>query len=332
MCNSTNNTIVKTDNRIIDFSKNIETNSVKNQIIKELKDPQKSIQSKYFYDKIGSDLFEQITRLEEYYPTRTEKSILKDIISKLDINFNELNIIELGSGDNSKIRLLLDKIPSQKIENITYTPVDISKSAIEKSIIELTDQYKLNDITGIVADFSHQLDKIPKSPNRLFCFFGSTIGNMDRHRQEEFINNLTATMNDGDSLLLGVDMVKETYVLEKAYNDNNGITAKFNKNILNAINKIANMNFNPNDFNHMAYFNKIEERIEMHLVAKKDVSIKIKSKLERISIRKGETIHTENSYKFTKEKIESLARNANLKIVDIHCDKQNHFNIIELKK
>ncbi len=306
--------------------------NVKDEIIRSLKSTPKQISSKFFYDKVGSKLFEEITQLEEYYPTRTETKIISSIGQELDIDFTNLNIIELGSGDPTKISLLLRQTPDNKLNTITYHPVDISKSAIRESAQKLAIEFPMIKINGVVADFIHQLDLVPFSGKKLFCFFGSTLGNFEIEEVENFLIEVGSVMEKGDSFLLGLDMVKDVAVLEKAYNDDKNTTAEFNRNILNVVNKLAGLNFNPDDFEHYAFYNKDKNRIEMHLKAIKDINVSINGNGEIIKILKKELIHTENSHKFSKEIINTMASWANLEIKAIHTDKKEWFSLVHYVK
>ncbi len=317
---------------ILNFLSNIGTESTKKEIIKGLKAKQKFLSPKFFYDKKGSELFEEITKLEEYYPTRTEIQILSNLFKKIDINFNNLNIIELGSGDSSKIKILLKQIHPETLSTINYFPVDISKSAIEKSVKDLSSIINLNSIIGIVSDFHLQLNKIPSKNHRLFCFLGSTIGNFSTEEMHNFMQHLGNQMQTDDSLILGMDMIKDINILELAYNDKKGNTARFNLNILTVVNKIIGSNFNQKDFEHLAFFNKEKSRIEMHLKAINDVEISSLFFINTLKIKQGETIHTENSYKFDDKKIKQLAKWANLKVKSIYSDKKSWFNIVHFEK
>lgn len=298
------------------------------EIFTGLRAKQKYISSKFFYDEKGSELFELITNLDEYYPTRTEKKILSTIEQGLKLDFSELSIIELGSGDPSKIRLLLQQIPENELSTLQYFPVDISQSAIEDASKKLADEFPMISINGIVADFILQSNQVPKTGRRLFCFFGSTIGNFTMDEIEKFMKRLGAEMQEGDGLLLGLDMVKDISVLEKAYNDEQQITADFNKNILNVINVLADTDFDSDAFEHRSFYNKEEERIEMHLEARKDMVITFNSEAEKIQIKKGETIHTENSHKFKKEHIENMSLWAGLNIEKIFTDPNQWFSLV----
>ncbi len=314
--------------RIENHLNDIGIESLRKEILKGLNAPEKYIPSKFFYDEKGSKLFEQITQLVEYYPTRTEKKILSSFVKSSDIDFNNLSIIELGSGDSSKIKLLLKQISQKSLSSIRYFPVDISPSAILKSSEELMQEFELKSITGIVADFVHQLKVLPKTGKRLFCFFGSTIGNFTKEEQKKFIAELGNQMQAGDSFLLGMDMVKDISVLEKAYNDEKGITEAFNKNILNALNALCNATFNIDDFEHIAFYNQAENRIEMHLKALKEMDVSLNSGFNIIHLRKGEKIHTENSHKFTDKDIKSIEKWGNLRIKNIFTDENLWFKLI----
>ena len=306
--------------------------NVEDEILKGLKSYPKYISPKFFYDKTGSELFEEITKLDEYYPTRTEKSILTTLVGNLNLDFHNMSIIELGSGDASKIRLFMNHIPEENLSTIKYYPIDISQSAIEKSSEILAEEFPTITINGIVADFIHQKNWVPESNNRLFCFFGSTIGNMNIDEIKFFLELLGSEMETGDSLILGMDMIKDLDVLVKAYNDCMGVTEEFNKNILNVVNNLVGANFKPSEFEHLAFFNREEERIEMHLTATRDMAITFSSSAEEIHLKKGETIHTENSHKFNNQSIINFGLWAGLKIENILGDNKKWFSLVHYKK
>ena len=246
--------------------------------------------------------------------------------------FSNYSIVELGSGDCSKISILLEAIHEDHLKTIKYIPVDLSQSAIEESANLLSERYPLVKIHGIVADFMRQLPLIPKAINRLFCFFGSTIGNLHRKQSLEFIVNISENMLPGDQLLLGLDMVKSKSILENAYNDNKQVTAAFNKNIMNVVNSLADTDFNPDHFEHVAFYNDEEARIEMHLKAKKSVEVICPYMDKKITIQKGETIHTENSYKFTAKHISHFGLYSGLEINNVFSDPENRFSLVQLIK
>ena len=256
---------------ITNFLQEIEPEEVKSEILSGLASRQKQISSKYFYDEKGSILFDQITNLEEYYPTRTEISILKSYASRLTNIFRGKTIIELGSGNCTKISILLDAVPEDVLSTLTYIPVDVSISAITESCGMLSKRFPELKIEGMVADFFHQLDLIPSSAPKIICFFGSTIGNLTPTQTCQFLKDIRQQMRSGDQLLIGMDMVKNKELLENAYNDSKQVTAAFNKNILLTVNTLVGTDFNPVDFEHLAFFNEKESRIEMHLRATKDL-------------------------------------------------------------
>jgi len=306
--------------------------NIRKEIIEGLTTYPKTISSKYFYDEKGSKLFEEITRLPEYYPTRTEKDILKKIAPEIMETLSYTDIVELGSGDCSKISILLQAINEDNIENINYIPVDVSQSAIQDSAEELIEKFPNLSIKGLVADFINQIDLIPAENERMFCFLGSTLGNFNEEIAHSFLKNLSHNMNTRDTFLLGLDLVKPIHILHDAYNDAQNITAQFNKNILHVVNEIIETNFNPNDFKHYAFFNASKSRIEMHLKAINDITIQSPYYSSPILIKKGEYIHTENSYKFTLDQIKGLETKIDLKIKEIYTDENNWFALVLFQK
>ena len=319
---------IEEDSGLVNHLSDIGIEKIQEEIFTGLRAKRKYISSKFFYDEKGSELFELITSLDEYYPTRTEKKILSTIVQELKLDFSELSIVELGSGDPSKIRLLLQQIPENELSTLQYFPVDISQSAIEDASEKLADEFPMISINGIVADFILQPNRVPKTGRRLFCFFGSSIGNLTMDEIEKFMKRLGTEMQEGDGLLLGLDMIKDTSVLEKAYNDDQQVTADFNKNILNVINVLADTDFDPEEFEHYSFYNTKEERIEMHLKAKSDMVITFNSEVEKIQIKKGETIHTENSHKFKKEHVEIMGLWAGLSVEKFFTDHNQWFSLV----
>jgi L-histidine N-alpha-methyltransferase len=314
------------------YLSDIDQNEVVRNIIRGLIAPQKCISSIFFYDAAGSKLFEEITRLPEYYPTRTEKKLLLRLAPLLEKKSNPLNIIEIGSGDCSKISILLGALPPQRWRTTRYVPMDASPDAIRESAVKLQDRFPGLEIEGIVADFTHQLHHVPPGKNRLFCFLGSTIGNLSQEQNRQFFLDLGQIMLSGDSLLLGVDLIKPADILEKAYNDGQGVTAAFNRNILKVVNRLVGTNFDPEAFGHLAFFNPDENRIEMHLKAEKDMRVTCPALPEDILIGEEETIHTENSHKYAQADIQALASTVGLEIQDSFTDENNWFSLIHLVK
>jgi L-histidine N-alpha-methyltransferase len=288
---------------------------------------QKYISSRFFYDKAGSALFEEITQLSEYYPTRTEKTILRQAATEIIPADRNPRIVELGSGDCSKISILLDALTVRDLDSIHYFPVDISEAAILKSAECLSQRYPKLTIHGLLADFMKHLNVLPGDGKRTICFFGSTLGNFTRKQAIGYIKKVSEFMHPGDSLILGLDMVKDVEILESAYNDRKGVTAAFNKNILHVINRIAKTNFYPNHFDHHAFYNWEKARIEMHLVANLDMEISSPYRRENLILNEGETIHTENSHKFSHEYISQLAATSGLSLTNIYTDQNDWFSV-----
>ena len=252
---------------------NLGKDTLHTSIIQGLSSATKSISSMFFYDECGSKLFEEITRLLEYYLTRTEKSLLAVLAKELSPGLGNLDIVEIGSGDASKISILFKETRPEQRGSITYIPFDVSESAILNSSKYLIEEFPDIHVRGIVADFMTQLSVIPKERKRLFCFFGSTLGNLLKENAALFLKKLSSVMEPDESFILGIDLVKDKKVLENAYNDAQNITEKFNKNILNVINNLVETDFDPELFSHVAYYNEEHERIEMYLRAEKTHSI-----------------------------------------------------------
>ncbi len=306
--------------------------AMQNEVFLGLKDKPRQIDSKYFYDSRGSELFEEITRLEEYYPTRTEKTIIEGLWERMDPEHEPLHIVELGSGDSSKFRLLLSGIPPSQLPLIGYYPVDISKEAIAQATENLLNEFPPIRIHGLVLDFVHQLHLLPRPGNRLFCFFGSTIGNLDIDKAYGFMAKLGGIMEHGECLLLGLDMIKSKALLERAYNDSRGVTEKFNKNILMVANRLLEADFEPEAFDHLAFYNQEARRVEMHLRARKPMDIHCGFNGKRIRIQKHECIHTENSYKFSPGHIHELGNRGGLRLTELYSDPASWFSLACFEK
>jgi len=298
------------------------------QIFEELKREKKSIPSRFFYNEAGSLLFEKITALPEYYPTRTELSIVKTQAASILGDFDTLDIIDLGSGNELKASVLLSALPENRMQDVRYIPVDVSESALTSSAVRLKDQYPSLHIHPLLADFMKEFTHIPRNGRKLFCFFGSTIGNLDTADAHEFLRRMKNRMEPGDMFLLGLDMVKDRQTLHDAYNDSLGVTAEFNLNILNAVNAFAGTNFDTGDFEHLAVYNEACRRMEMYLEAKRDIEIRSQHFPDKISLSKGERIHTENSHKYTRADIEGYASASGLTLGNIYTDSRGWFSLL----
>ena len=290
---------------------------------------QKRLNPKYFYDELGSILFDKITMAEDYYPTKTEIEILenKDKKIKKELPSNS-TIIEFGSGSNKKIKKLLNIVDSPN----EYISIDISKDFSFKNSKELAKDFPDLKITAVSADFNQELN-IPKIHNikkpKIGFFPGSTIGNFSRIDAKQTLVKFRKILKPENFLVIGVDLKKDKKILEKAYNDKEGITAKFNKNIFKSLNSKFGTNFNEKNFEHNAFFNSKKSRIEMHLVTMIDHSVKIFDK--KIDFKVGETIHTENSYKYTYKSFERLIESAGYRIQSFFSDEKSFFGVFILK-
>ncbi len=302
------------------------------EILEGLGGKQKRLNSKFFYDARGSELFEKITALPEYYPTRTEKSIIHKVAPQVMNRLNGHAIIELGSGDCSKISLLLKGRDGGVYDGVHYLPVDFSPAALEKAAGILTTNFDGLNISAIAADFTSQLHLIPRNGSALICFFGSTLGNLEQADASGMLEKISSFMGKGDFLLLGLDMVKPVNILLDAYNDSQGVTAAFNKNILRVVNAIAGLDFDESRFVHRAIYNAEKQRIEMHLVAGENMEVRSDLTDEPVRFTKGETIHTENSHKYSPAGIRRLAAEAGLQIRKVHHDPQKWFALVEMAK
>src|SRR6056297_12203 len=273
-------------------------------VLKGLKSEQKYLPSKYFYDETGSDLFEQICQLDEYYPTDCEVSIMNNKIDEIsEVMVEQVQLIELGSGSSMKTRLLIENCKNLDM----YVPVDISGAFLQTTAEKLRSDYPNLDIQPLVADYTSSFE-IPESDHtrkRIVYFPGSTIGNFTQARASEFLNTIGSILKAGDGLLIGVDLKKEVGVLEAAYNDSKGVTAAFNKNILARINEEIGADFDLSTFQHRAFYNAREGRVEMHLESLKNQIAQIDK--TQIEFEKGETIHTENSHKYTVDEFNDIA-------------------------
>jgi L-histidine N-alpha-methyltransferase len=287
---------------------------------------QKSLPPKYFYDRAGSLLFERITELPEYYPTRTEAAILGEIMPGLIGEILPDDIVEIGAGSSEKTRLILDAATARG-RAIRYTPLDVDRLTLEATAARLTRDYPTLSVHAVVADFERDLAHVPPpTGRRLALFLGSTIGNLDAPERLRLLAGLRALLPDpADRLLLGVDLVKDVKVLEAAYDDSAGVTRDFNRNILHVINRAVDGNFEPAAFRHHAFYNEEASRIEMHLVADTAQTVKLGRLGLTVRFQPGEDIWTENSYKFTRDGVEAMLGGASLDLAQWHVDPANYF-------
>ena len=300
--------------------------SIADDVRRGLSAPQKFLLPKFFYDETGSNLFEQITELPEYYPTRTELSILNDIAADLIKRVSPHDLVELGSGSSTKTRGLLDIGYSMVLAR--YIPFDVSQTIVESACEDLQRRYPNLALHGVIGDFERHLGLIPPAEGRrLVLFIGSTIGNLEPPERLELLTGIRKLLSPGDFLLLGMDMVKDITVLEAAYNDAAGVTAAFNLNILSVINNALQADFNVEEFRHHAHYNHELDRIEMHLYARSDQSIHITDLDMTVEVGKGESIWTESSHKFTRETAMSMIHEAGMSLDTWYTDPLDYYGL-----
>lgn len=295
-------------------------------IINGLSKPSKTIESKWLYDVVGSDLFEAITALEEYYPTRTETAILQQRAVELAPYISKNTaLVELGSGSSTKTRILL----GQLTDLFSYVPIDISSDFLHQAADDIARENPEIDVQPVVADFMQGIS-VPsslKNADKLLFFPGSTIGNFE---PSEAVRLLTMARDvpDVSGFVLGVDLVKSPERLIRAYDDSKGVTAAFNLNLLRRINRELEADFNLKAFRHEARWNPDHSRIEMHLVSMCDQTVTIASK--PISFQAGESIHTENSHKYTRESLEELCDQSGWRMREFWTDANDLFAVCVL--
>lgn len=297
------------------------------------KGQQKTLPCKYFYDERGSQLFEDICDLDEYYITRTELDLLASIGQEVAELVGEgVTIIEPGSGAGVKVQILLDAL----LKPSRFIPLEISLDALEASTQKLKQKFPRLEVIPHQGDFTDERDlkKLPlvaeEADKRLVFFPGSTLGNFNREEAIEVLSNLRLLAGEQGQVLVGIDLLKDRNRLLAAYDDSLGVTAEFNKNLLARINTELNADFDyKQGFEHRAVFNEEYSRIEMHLVSKRDQEVSIGD--NRVSFVEGETIHTENSHKYSPELFAEIAREAKLEITNQWSDDQQDFGLFLLK-
>ena len=301
-----------------------EIEDFKSEVIENLSRERKTLPCKFFYDKTGSDLFDRICELDEYYPTRTEIALLERHGEEFaELSGPACHVIEFGSGSSVKVKLLLDKLN----EPSTYTAIDISKDHLIDATSALAEEFPEIDVEAVWADYSQPLrmERNGHAGRRLGFFPGSTIGNFSPDEAHAFLKRSAETIGPGGSMLIGVDLKKDEDTLIAAYNDRDGVTAAFNENLLARINRELDGEFNLSAFSHDAVYNREHGRIEMHLVSERDQTAKIGDR--SFEFRAGETIHTENSYKYSVEQFQGLCREARYEPVQAWTDPAGMFSL-----
>jgi L-histidine Nalpha-methyltransferase len=284
-----------------------------------LRNRPKSLPPKYFYDAAGSALFERITRLPEYYLTRAEHVLLDTHARGILSEARSEEIVELGAGSPAKFRRLLAAANGTPVRR--YVPVDVDRGVLEDSARALLREHPDLDVHAVIGDFERHLDRLPPSTGRrLVAFLGSTIGNLDAAARQRLLVELRELLGAGDRLLLGMDLVKNLAALEAAYDDAEGVTAEFNRNILRVVNRELHADFAPEAFRHVARWNDGDSRVEMHLAADHRQTATVADLGMAVAVEPGETIWTESCHKFTRVSAETMLSAAGLSLVSWHTD------------
>src|SRR5256886_7542977 len=256
----------------------------------------KQISSKYFYDERGSELFEEITQLPEYYLTRAERLLLEQKISEIISAVRPCSLVELGAGSATKTRIILDEMRANGCAEC-YVPVDVSRDFLEATAVQLRADYPDVQITPVVSDITEPFALPPVASPTLVAFLGSTIGNFPREQAVRLLSHIAGEMGAADRFLLGADLIKDPAVIDRAYNDSKGVTAAFNLNILQRLNRELGADFPIAGYKHRAFYSREQHRVEMHLVAQTAHTVNI-PRIGEISFEEGESIRTELSYKY----------------------------------
>ena len=308
----------------------IEDHSIEGSMADDVRDgltrSLKELPPKLFYDERGSVLFDRITTLPEYYPSRCEREILNRHAPVIVERSNAAELVELGSGMASKTRALLYAMAGQgSLER--YVPFDVDESVVQACAVELIELYPGLDVHGLVGDFGRDLERIPAGRGRLFAFLGGTIGNLYPDQRALFLRRIRRIMEPADRLLIGTDLVKDRAVLEAAYNDSAGVTAEFNRNVLRVVNSGLGADFDPDGFEHVAFFDEAQSWIEMRLRANGAQTVRIDGADLEVTFADGEEIRTEISAKFTRDAVEAELRSAGLALDDFFTDDRTLFGL-----
>ena len=290
------------------------------------RDGLKELPPKLFYDERGSELFDRITELPEYYPSRCERAILNRRSPEIVEACEAEELVELGSGSASKTRALLYAMAGAGSLR-RYVPVDVSPAPVERSAEELCAIYPGLEVHGLIGDFHCDLVHLPDGERRLFAFLGGTIGNFHPAERVDFLAGLCALMGPDDRLLLGTDLVKDVEVLEAAYNDSEGVTAEFNRNALQVVNRELEADFEPDRFEHVAFFNEDDSWIEMRLRSTERCAVRVPGAGIEVGLAPGEEIRTEISTKFTREQVRDDLAAAGLRLNSFFTDDDGLFGL-----
>ena len=284
------------------------------QMVRDVRDgltgTPKQLSPKYFYDERGSELFEEITQLPEYYLTRAERSLLERRISEIIAAVRPCSLVELGAGSATKTRLILDEMRSSGCAEC-YVPIDVSKDFLEAAALQLRADYPDIQITPVVSDITEPFARPQLASPTLFVFLGSTIGNFPREPAVRLLSHVARAMSPSDRFLLGADLRKDPEIINRAYNDSKGVTAAFNLNVLQRLYRELGADFPVSSYEHRAFYSSDQHRVEMHLVARNAHQVVI-PEIGEIRLQEGESIRTELSYKYDRPTLEDILQAAGL--------------------
>ncbi len=299
--------------------------SLADDVLDGLTRPFKELPPKHFYDSRGAELFDRICDLPEYYPTRTERLILNERASEIAAATGAAELVELGSGTAAKTRVLLDALQDAGTLR-RYIPLDVTESMVRESAQALVQEYPDLRVHGVVGDFERHLDQVPEADGpRIVAFLGGTIGNFPPGSRRRFLRQIARLLGGDDHLLMGTDLVKDPGVLEAAYDDAEGVTAEFNRNVLHVLNRELDADFDPDAFEHVALFDLRHEWIEMRLRSRDAQSVTIGALDLPVQFHAGEEMRTEISAKFTRERLTGDLAAAGLELVQWLTDPDELF-------
>jgi L-histidine Nalpha-methyltransferase len=303
--------------------------SAGSDVVKGLTQTPKSLPPRYFYDDFGSELFEQICELPEYYLTRTETAILQQYAGEIAQITGSCELVELGSGSSTKTRFLLDAY-HQLGHSLFYLPIDVSAGMLESSAVALLADYPTLQVQALAGTYEMALTQLESTqlPTRMIGFIGSSLGNMTPQECDTFFSLITETLEAGEYFLLGVDLQKPKHLLEAAYNDSQGVTAAFNLNMLHHLNRQFDGNFDTTQFEHWAFYNETENQIEMHLRSVRSQTVQLRSLNLTVHFAAGETILTEISRKFDLNSIQQKLKAKGLVPQKVWTDSHQWFGLL----
>jgi L-histidine N-alpha-methyltransferase len=318
----------QTDVQVDSWLSEDDERSLANDVLDGLTKPFKELAPKHFYDTRGSELFEQICELPEYYPTRTELGILRERADEIVRLTGAGELVELGAGASDKARVLLDAMRAAGTLD-RYIPLDVSESVVQEAARSLVADYGGLRVHGVVGDFERHLEHVPRADDRprLVALLGGTIGNFPPGTRRTVLGKIGELLGPDDRLVLGTDLVKDRSVIEAAYNDSAGVTAEFNRNLLHVLNRELDADFVPESFDHVAFFDRRNEWVEMRLRARRACSVLIGELDLRVEFAAGEELRTEISAKFTRERVEADLAAAGLELERWFTDPDGLFGI-----